>query len=114
MGLEPFLDILKRLRNRHPEFSQRMKEADAVSRWEKTVGGPIARYAKAILVRDGVLWVQVSHPLWRSELHYRKAQILDRLNEGQKDRPIRDLFFMDPRKRKTSKEGSTPGFPKPK
>ena len=74
-------DILKALRDRYPALSNRMEEAEALSRWEKAVGPAIAKHAQAIQVKDGVLWVEVDHPVWKSELHHRKRQILERLNQ---------------------------------
>ncbi len=85
-----------------------MQEVEAVGRWAIAVGPAIAKHTRALRVQDRVLWVEVDHPIWRSELHYRKRQILELLNEGRSGglagqlekarEPIDDLFFVDPRK----------------
>lgn len=77
-----------------------MNEARSVNHWETAVGPAIAKHARALRVVEGTLWVEVDHPIWRAELHHRKAQILAKLNSvapGESD-PIQDLFLVDPRK----------------
>ena len=98
MGLDDFLSILNRARSRYPRFGKRLEEAEAVGRWEKAVGPLIAKHARAIRVEDSVLWVEVDHPIWKTELHYRKRQILEILNAGLKD-VLKDIFFIDYRPR---------------
>lgn len=80
MKLDSLIDIIKKAQARHPSFSLRMEEAEALGRWEHAVGEVIAKNARAIRVEQSVLWVEVEHPIWRAELHYRKKQILDILN----------------------------------
>lgn len=96
--------VLERMSQKYPRLSQRVQEAQALSRWEEAVGSSIARHARAFQVKKGVLWVEVSHPIWQQELQCRKNQILKRLNEssskeGQKEGPddkevIQDLTFV--------------------
>ncbi len=80
MGFDSLIDILKKVQGRYPNFSRRLGEAEALGRWEAAVGPIIARHARAIKVKDQVLWVEVDHAIWKSELHHRKQQILDILN----------------------------------
>ena len=105
MIFESLLDIIRKAQDRHPTFSTRLAEAEALGRWPIAVGETIAKHARAIRVKDSVLWVEVEHPIWRSELHYRKQQILDILNAkapcarqvlaSPKDVLI-DIFYIDP------------------
>lgn len=96
--MHSFQDILQKLRERYPALNSRIEEAEALSRWANAVGPAIAKHSRATLVRDKVLWIEVTHPIWRSELHYRKRQILENLNRGAKE-VIVDLFLIDPRNR---------------
>ena len=105
MIFESLLDIIRKAQDRHPTFSIRLAEAEALGRWPIAVGEVIAKHARAIRVKDSILWVEVEHPIWRSELHYRKQQILDILNAKapcpRKDlsRPkdvLIDIFYIDP------------------
>src|SRR6267154_1845059 len=80
MAFDRLFDILKKTRERYPVLTKRIEEAGALSRWEKAVGPAIAKHARAIRVQDAELWIEVDHPIWKSELHHRKRQILDILN----------------------------------
>jgi predicted nucleic acid-binding Zn ribbon protein len=90
-------DILGKLRQRYPALSKRMKEAEALTRWEQAVGPAIAKHSRAVRVQDGVLWVEVDHPIWKSELHHRKRQILEILNRGATE-ALSDLLLVEPRR----------------
>jgi predicted nucleic acid-binding Zn ribbon protein len=115
-------DILRKLQARNPALSKRIQEADALSRWDLAVGAAISKHTRAIRIQDSVLWIEVDHPVWKTELHYRKRQILDLLNQVQlptkstsspkptvdlkssesKNSPdvIKDILFLDGRARK--------------
>ncbi len=88
-------EILEKARGRHPAWSKRMDEAEAVARWEAAVGETIAKHARAKTIQDSVLWVEVDHAIWRAELQFRKVQILEILNQGKS--ALTDIFFINPR-----------------
>jgi hypothetical protein len=108
MAMARFADILNQIRSRHPQFSKKLDEADAVSRWGQCVGTAISNHTRPIRVEAQVLWVEVDHPAWKSELLLRKQQILDKLNTRDAESPAKpnqkkpeviiDLLFLDPRK----------------
>lgn len=85
---------------RYPALSKKLVESQALSRWEKAVGPIIAKHTRALRVEDSVLWVEVDHPIWKSELHHRKRQILELLNqvpETGKAEVLKDLWLVEPR-----------------
>jgi predicted nucleic acid-binding Zn ribbon protein len=82
MGFNRFSDILKKIQAGNPVLAKRIQEAEALSRWEVAVGPAIAKHSRAIRIQDSVLWIEVDHPVWKTELHYRKRQILDLLNRA--------------------------------
>jgi predicted nucleic acid-binding Zn ribbon protein len=97
-------DILRVLSQKYPALSKRLGEAQALGRWEKAVGPVIGKHARAIRVEKGVLWVEVDHPAWKSELHHRKRQILDILNRADgagSEAPLEDILLLDPRRART-------------
>src|ERR1700761_7619447 len=106
MQMHSLLEIIKKAQKKHPAFAMRMAEAEALGRWEVAVGDLIAKHSRAIRVQSSVLWVEVEHPIWRSELHYRKQQILDILNGktpcAQKGLSapteiLKDIHYIDPK-----------------
>ncbi len=114
MPFNSFMDILRKIRERHPALSRRLEEADALSRWEECVGAAIAKHARAVRVQDEVLFVEVDHPIWKSELHHRKQQILELLNRPPKAPPEPESPFKPPSQKKgRSQEKETPPAPRP-
>jgi hypothetical protein len=114
MKLDSLLDILRKVQAKHPAFSNRLAEAEALGRWEIAVGPLISKHSRAIRVQDSVLWVEVEHPIWRTELHFRKQQILDILNGktpcakkglAPPREVLKDILFLEPRQ---PKEPSAP------
>lgn len=102
MGFNSLSDILNYIRARHPQLGARIKESEAVMRWEAAVGAAIAKHARALKVQDGSLWIEVDHPIWRSELHHRKQQILKAINAGaaEGEEAVKDLFLVEPRRQR--------------
>ena len=109
MGFDSIKDILAKIRARNPALQTRLEEAIAVEAWEKTVGPQIANHARALKVDAGVLWVEVDHSVWRTELHHRKRQILEKLNEACGKSALTDLFLIEPKRTGDSKRGSRLG-----
>jgi predicted nucleic acid-binding Zn ribbon protein len=113
MGFNRFSDILKKIQAGNPVLAKRIQEAEALTRWEVAVGPAIAKHSRAIRIQDSVLWIEVDHPVWKTELHYRKRQILDLLNRVPTEvkagaKPvelIKDLLLLDARPpRKTNEK----------
>jgi predicted nucleic acid-binding Zn ribbon protein len=96
MSFLKLMEILGQARSQYPGLSKRLDEAEALGRWEKAVGPIIMKHSRAIKVQDEVLWVEVDHPIWKSELHHRKRQILEILNQPGKS-VLKDILFLDPR-----------------
>ena len=97
MGFDRLGDILQKNRSRHSDLDRRLSEAEAWSRWQEAVGPLIAKYARAVSVRQGILYVEVDHPVWYSELHHRKHQILSVLQDKEKIKLISDIVFLNSR-----------------
>lgn len=85
MSFDRLINILRQAQSRYPGFARRFEEAEALGRWPVAVGPAIAKHTRAMKVQDSVLWVEVDHPIWKSELHHRKHQILAILNQGHPD-----------------------------
>ena len=99
MSFHKLTEILLQVQNRYPALNKRLREAEALARWDTAVGSIIAKHSRAIRIQDRVLWVEVDHPIWKAELHHRKRQILDLLNarESSENAPLDDILFLDPR-----------------
>ena len=101
MSFNSLAQIMTLLRNRYPALGNRWDEAQQLAQWEKAVGPGIAKHAKALRVEEGVLWVEVDHPLWKAEIHNRRGQILEKLKnlaDAPKEVTITDIRCMDTRR----------------
>ncbi len=110
--MDRFSDILQRLRGKYEAFGRRLDEAEAVERWESAVGPGIAKHTRALRVERSELWVEVDHPVWKSELLFQKAQILVKLNgKLPEETRVKDIIFLDPRPTgPSSKYGNGGGY----
>ncbi|NIQ94399.1 MAG: DUF721 domain-containing protein [Desulfuromonadales bacterium] len=61
--------------------------------WDQAVGPQIARNARPLRIRDGILELRVAHPVWMQQLQLMKPQLLKKLNERLEGARIRDLYF---------------------
>lgn len=101
MSFNSLAQIMKELRARYPALGIRWDEAQQLAQWEKAVGPGIAKHAKALRVEEGVLWIEVDHPLWKAEIHHRRGQILERLktlSDAAKSTLINDIRCIDQRR----------------
>ena len=93
-------EVIQKIQSGFPGFQKRWSEAQTVSRWDEAVGSAIAKHTRVRKVENQVLWVEVDHPIWKKELHHRKRQILEVLNQKNvttsSGETIKDLFFVDP------------------
>ncbi|PLX90978.1 MAG: hypothetical protein C0620_12815 [Desulfuromonas sp.] len=61
--------------------------------WEECVGPQIAAQASPLRIRDNILEVRVSHPVWMQQLQLLKPRLLERLNAQLGETPLSDMFF---------------------
>src|SRR5262245_39948703 len=61
-------------------LDRRLAEWRAVEAWPQVVGAAIAAQSRAVAVRDGVLFVDVTSDVWMQELGLLRESIAERLN----------------------------------
>ncbi len=61
--------------------------------WDQLVGEQIARRARPLRLRQGVLEVQVDHPVWMQQLQMLKPKILEKLNAQIPNAGITDIYL---------------------
>lgn len=62
--------------------------------WEEVMGEKIAKVARPVKNKKGVLYIKVEDATWRFELARRKSEIQERLNEYYKKSLIKDIVFI--------------------
>ena len=63
------------------------------TRWEEIVGEALARHARPVRIRRGVLLVHVDDSVWMQELQFLKHDIRDRLNTVLGRSAVREIFL---------------------
>lgn len=63
------------------------------SKWKEIAGEAIAEASTPVDIRDGVLHLRVDNSVWRTELHYMKADLIDKLNKIAGQRLISNILF---------------------
>lgn len=61
--------------------------------WDKIVGEQIARRARPLRLREGVLEVRVDNAVWMQQLQMLKPKILQKLNEKLPNARIEDIYL---------------------
>ena len=69
----------------------------AVREWDEAVGPRVARHARAVAFRDGVLQVEVEGSAWMHELGFLKADLLRKINRHLGSRLVKNVRFVVPR-----------------
>lgn len=90
--------ILERLTSRMG-IAARLEREKAVVVWEEAVGKNIARRARALSLRNDILFVQVQNSVWLQELSLLKEGIIEKVNTLVGKDVVRDIVFRvgDPR-----------------
>ncbi len=93
--------LLQKMMNQS-ELGHQLSRHQAWLIWDKLVGKQIAMRARPLRIRQGVLEVQVDHPVWMQQLQMLKPQILKRLATMAPHSGIEDIYL-----RQTSKAVKT-------
>lgn len=62
-------------------------------RWREIVGEPLASQTHPRLVRNRILFLDVSHPAWMQQLQFVKSQLVERINAYFKEPLIEEIRF---------------------
>jgi hypothetical protein len=62
--------------------------------WNEAVGDTIARNAQPEKIRQGILFVKVSSPVWMQQLQYLKETIADKINQTLGKEVVKNIFFV--------------------
>lgn len=74
-------------------IQRKIDEARTVEAWAVLAGPQVNRVTESAWVRNDVLYVKVTSAAWRQELHLRRRQWCDRLNEQLKADLVREIVF---------------------
>jgi len=84
--------VLKKIA-RDLKFEDRMEQVLLYRLWQDAVGDAVARNACPVLVRGGVLHVNVTSSVWVQQLHFLRDMLLEKINAGLSGVKINDIRF---------------------
>ncbi|MBW7887390.1 MAG: DUF721 domain-containing protein [Bacteroidetes bacterium] len=61
--------------------------------WNEAVGEQVAKVAQPERIHNGILIVKVHNAPWRSELTFKKKEILEKIHEITQSKSITDIKF---------------------
>ena len=89
---EKVAKILERLTTKMG-IAARLEAEKAVVLWEEAVGKNIARRAKAVSIRNRILFVVVQNSAWLQELSLLKEGIIEKVNSLVGKEVVKDIVF---------------------
>ncbi len=75
------------------EIDAPMKTYSIWGAWEEIVGEPVALQARPSIIRNRILFIEVSHPTWIQQLQFLKPALLEKVNSFLGEPFIEDIRF---------------------
>ena len=98
---------------RHPEFRYQLKVREALPAWSRISDEYTSRHTEAVMVKDGILYVNTDSSALASELTLRGDELLDRLHRELGTRVLKRIVFKSGRiagyRKPSPGEGKDPG-----
>lgn len=89
-----------------PGIGEQITRHQAWLVWDQVVGKQVARHARPLRLRQGVLEVQVDHPVWMQQLQMLKPLILEKITDKVPRAGITEIYL-----RKSAREFPAPPEP---
>jgi predicted nucleic acid-binding Zn ribbon protein len=74
-------------------LEKKLKQYDIVDIWPSVVGSQIAQVTSVDKIQNNVLVIKVSAAPWRTELTFRRKEILEKVREAMNSDSIKDIRF---------------------
>ena len=75
-------------------IEKHIEKGNAMLLWSSIVGKKIDKETETKSIKNGVLTVKASNPIWRNELMFQKKDIIQKINKNLKKTIIRDIRFI--------------------
>ena len=89
-GLNNLADILKSY-IKDKDIAKKINHHRLFNYWTSIVGADISANAKPRLLRDKVLYISVSNPIWSTELSMMSQEIISKINTFLNDEVVKEL-----------------------
>lgn len=90
---KPVGDVLKKILPKLG-LDQQVRQNELVTAWPEIVGKVVAKHARPVSLRDGILTVGVDNSMWLSELsRYQKPLLLRKVRDHLGKTAVKDVLF---------------------
>lgn len=86
-------DILQQFLNQNVEVKEKLAESRVIHGWNAVLGNAVASYTTNIYFRKGILYVNLSSSVLRSELIMAKEKLTTSLNEYAGMQIVDEIIF---------------------
>lgn len=83
-------DLLSDFLESYPH-KDKLKRGMVLSIWAETVGPAIAEQTERLYFKNGKLFVHVKNGVWRHEIHMKRYNIAQKLNEEVGDEIVKEI-----------------------
>lgn len=73
--------------------SDKIYEFELARDWEKVVGKGIAQNSEPLQIKKGILFLKVKNSVWRNQLSFLSAEIIERVNLAAKKELVKKIMF---------------------
>lgn len=87
---------------------ERVKEYRLWKEWANLVGDQIAKNCQPERIKDGILFLKVSSPVWAQQLQFMKGMVIEKVNRFMRDKDVKELRFRVGKLGVTEKGGRKP------
>jgi len=74
-------------------IGRKLKEVDIVQSWEELLGKTIAHYTRSVVLRNRILFVEISSAVVKNELFMMRDEIVRKLNEKAGEELVDKIIF---------------------
>ena len=70
-----------------------VEQQEALKIWGETVGNKISKNTEPMSVKNGILVIKTTNPVWKQELQIQRTEIIKKLNNRLKKNIIKEIRF---------------------
>jgi hypothetical protein len=74
-------------------MSRKIAEARAKEAWAELAGPAIIGVTEAVWIKSGKMYIKITSPTWRHELHLQRAEWRDRVNAFAGSDIVKEIVF---------------------
>lgn len=91
-GINSLEDILKKISNK-PKLKKKLESVEILDKLDEILGSNLVKYVSNKYFKSGVIYLQLSSSVLRSELSYQKQGLIDSINQSIGKKSVKDIIL---------------------